>query len=76
VFCYWAAREDFAFLHTVAGWISFGAAAAFMAFATIAFFITLSMIGLGRELINLPVGFAAKYRSCQAAIDEFPSADK
>jgi drug/metabolite transporter (DMT)-like permease len=40
-----AARGDFAFPRTGAGWVSFGAAAAFYGFAIITFFIAISMIG-------------------------------
>ena len=40
-----AARGDFAFPQTGAGWVSFGAAAAFYGFAIITFFIAISMIG-------------------------------
>jgi drug/metabolite transporter (DMT)-like permease len=40
-----AARGDFAFPQTGAGWISFGAAAVFYGFAIITFFIAISMIG-------------------------------
>ena len=40
-----AANGDFAFPQTKAGWIGFGAAAAFYGFAIITFFIAISMIG-------------------------------
>jgi drug/metabolite transporter (DMT)-like permease len=40
-----AASGDFAFPQTGPGWIGFGAAAAFYAFAIITFFIAISMIG-------------------------------
>ena len=40
-----AANGDFAFPQTGAGWIGFGAAAAFYGFAIITFFIAISMIG-------------------------------
>jgi drug/metabolite transporter (DMT)-like permease len=40
-----AARGDFAFPRTGAGWVSFGAAAVFYGFAIITFFIAISMIG-------------------------------
>ncbi len=40
-----AARGDFAFPQTGAGWIGFGAAAVFYGFAIITFFIAISMIG-------------------------------
>jgi drug/metabolite transporter (DMT)-like permease len=43
IFC--AVSGDFALPHTASGWIGFGAAAAFYAFAMIAFFIAVAMIG-------------------------------
>jgi len=43
IFC--AVSGDFALPHTASGWIGFGAAAALYAFAMIAFFIAITMIG-------------------------------